>query len=575
MNKQNLGIYIRVSTQKQADKGLSADDQKERGIELAKKLGWSHKLYDDRGISATKISYKDRRLAELIQDCQDGILSGIFCVDIDRWSRDKNYEEGQVIITLIKATGVQVFTTTGEYKLDDPSTEFLMRLKTLFASFETQNRRNSIIRNLERSAKKGHAKGGAFLPYGYKKDENKLMFIDQEEAKIVRWIYKQAFDGKGKGCMVISRLLNEKGVLTKQGKMVKDGTYTGMIVRGKKQTEFKWRDKTVLGILQNPIYKGERKHRDITVPSPVIIEPTYWDAVQIKIQNRNQYKDTNNIYEYLLKGLIMCPNCGRKIQGKKRANGKDNCYTCMSYRHPGESCNNRGINIEYLNDLVCDNILSMDTLIEEALANKDVQAMIKKYKQLVKGYDEKITDLKKKQDKIIDAVADGTLSKDVVKKRMEVIEAELIGLENIRTIEERALSITKEKDALLKVAQDGIKEFRKMKTFNDRAGFVATAIRQITVRWIEEYRAYDIVILFRINNLENYLISKQVIVNRDGRDANRVTVNKVLSEYVTLRNFIQADETNGVLYYEPMVEYSDMAVRKKPPVKHKNGKLVW
>lgn len=571
--QQVLGIYIRVSTTKQAEKGLSADDQKERGIEKAKELGWDYKLYDDRGISASKISFKDRYLNELIIDSKAKVLSGIYCTDIDRWSRDSNYDEGQIIISLIKISGVQVFTPNGEFKLNDPTTELMVRIKSLFASFEAINRKGSVIRGLERSATLGHTKGGAYLQYGYKRGDNKMLVIDSEEVKWVKWIYRQAFDGKGKGCMVIARLLNEKGVPTKIMNTIKNEGRTGMIVRGKKQTEFKWRDKTVLGILKNPIYKGIRVMKGKEYEAPVIIEPEYWDAVQIKIQNRNQYKDTNNIYEYLLKGLIMCPICGRKIQGKKRANGKDNCYTCMSYRE-GPNCGNRGINIEYLNDLVCENIKSMDKLIEIALSDTKLQQKIKKHKTEILWQNQKIVELTKKKDKYLDAILDGTVSKEQIRSRLDSIDTELMIRHNNIRIEERGININEQKEALMKVARDGIKDFKVMKTFNDRAGFIATAIKQITVRWIEEYRAYDIVIQFRLNQLENYLISKQVVVNRDGRDAQQKTVNKVLSENVTLENLIQVDG-ESVLYSQPTVDFTDSAMRSKPPIKGRNGKIIW
>jgi len=114
-----------------------------------------------------------------------------------------------------------------------------------------------------------------------------------------------------------------------------------------------------------------------------------------------------------------------------------------------------------------------------------------------------------------------------------------------------------------------------MKTFNQRAGFIATAIKQITVRWVEEYRAYDIVIMFKLNQLENYLISKEVLVNRDGRDAHQRTVNKVLTENIRLENFIQVDEENNVLYSEPSVDYLEKAIRSRPPIKTNSGIIIW
>lgn len=551
-NKKTLGIYIRVSTIKQSEKGLSADNQKESGIALAKQLGWNYKLYDDRGVSASRISFKDRHLSELIQDCKDGVLEGIYCVDIDRWSRDKNYEEGQVIITLIKESGVKVFTQTGEFKLDDPSTEFLMRLKSLFASFETLNRVASIKRNLKKSAEMGRAKGGAYLPYGYKKNENKLLVIDEEEAKVVRKIYKLAFEGKGKGTLVIARMLNEQGIPTK----IMNTGGSGMLVRGEKKTTFLWRDKTVLGILKNPIYKGERIHKGEVVPAPVIIEPEFWDAVQIKVKNRNQYKDTNNLYQYLLKGLILCPKCGSKIQGKKRANGKDNCYTCTSNRN-GPNCGNRGINIECLNEIVTDNVLQMDKVIEAGLNDAGLVNKIAQHNRRLKERNNKIAELKKKQEKYLDAIIEGITSKEVLKNRLGSIELSIAALEQRNALEQKSLGLIQQKEALLTLAKEAIQRFKTLKTFDDKAGFLAEVIKVITVRWVEENNAYDIVITFKFDQLENYLISKEILIDRNGRKDGKA-INKILSERITVESLLVVDEDSNVMHSEPLVEYTDL-----------------
>ena len=50
---KHLAIYCRVSTEEQAKKGLSLNDQEQRGIELAKKLKMRWVVYSDEGVSGT------------------------------------------------------------------------------------------------------------------------------------------------------------------------------------------------------------------------------------------------------------------------------------------------------------------------------------------------------------------------------------------------------------------------------------------------------------------------------------------------------------------------------------------
>lgn len=550
--KSVLGIYIRVSTAKQADKGLSADQQKLAGIKLANELGWDYKLYDDRGVSGSKISFKDRYLNELLNDCKKdkksnkAVLDGIFCVDIDRWSRDKNYEEGQVIITLIKESGVKVFTPTGEYKLSDPSVEFMLRLKSLFASFEVNNRVGSIERNLRRSAELGRIKGGALLPYGYKQGDNKMMVIDDYEAKVVKQIYKMASEGKG--TKVIAGYLNNKGYQTKAERMGR-----GMTVRGVKKYKFVWRDKVVYDILTNSLYKGERKHKGEIFKCPAIIDGDLFDFIQDELKGRNQFKDTTNKYQYLLKGLIECPNCGKKIQGKKRANGKDNCYTCTSNRL-GPNCGNKGINIEYLNELVCSNVLQLDDIVLEAFSSEEIAKKTKEFKETLKRIDSCIITLEDEQSTLID-LSIKTKNNTAVAKKLDDIQKSLDHQNEWKTNVEKELQIEDEKDTLLAVANEGIKHFKTLKKHDDKVVFLHSIIEKITIRWDAEYYTYDICILFKLNQLQRYLFSKEIVINRTGRQDGK-SVTKVLSEKVTLCRSVHVDEDDFIIWEQSEANYT-------------------
>lgn len=546
LTKSTLGVYIRVSTLKQAEKGLSADLQLKQGIDLAKQLGWDYKIYDDRGVSGSKVSYNDRNLGYLIKDCQKKTLSGIYCVDIDRWSRDSKYTEGQVIITLIKESNVRVFTQSGEINFNDVNTELMQRIKSLFASFEVKTKVNRIKDTLKTSAENGRVKGGAHLPYGYKKGENKMMIIDEYEAKIVREIYQLA--NEGKGTKVIAGILNSKRYPTKS---VRNGK--SMKVRGEQKTEFLWRDKVVYDILTNSIYKGERKHKGEIFKAPIIIDAKLFDYIQDELKSRNQFKDTTNRYDFLLKGLIECPICGSKIQGKKRANGKDNCYTCTSNRI-GPNCGNRGINIEYLDDLVCSNIRNLDLIIEEAFTSDEIASRTKDYKKQLKAANERIKQLEREQETLID-LASRTRNNNAVAKKLDIAQSQLDKAIELKEAIEKELSIDTEKDALISVATEGIKHFRKLRVFDDKVSFIRSVIEKIKVEWVSKEKSYHIQLFFRLNKLQQYLITKDIVVNRNGRKGGKA-VSVILSEKVTINHTINVDVDNNVNFTLTEANYS-------------------
>ena len=48
-----IGIYNRVSTEKQASQGVSLRDQKQRGIEFCKKENYEYEIFQDSGLSGS------------------------------------------------------------------------------------------------------------------------------------------------------------------------------------------------------------------------------------------------------------------------------------------------------------------------------------------------------------------------------------------------------------------------------------------------------------------------------------------------------------------------------------------
>ncbi|MBB3056811.1 recombinase family protein [Mucilaginibacter gotjawali] len=408
----HLGIYIRVSTQQQANEGISTHEQRESGISKANLLGWTYTIYDDSAQSGS-ISYLDRPgMRQLMLDVDAGKLGGMFSVDIDRWSRDGKYEEPQIIISIFKSSGIKIFTPSGELNLQDPNIEFMSRIQGLTSSYYRIQTQIKIKRALVQSAKEGNAGGGPLLPYGYKKVK-KLLVINPEEAKVVELIFKMYIDGKG--TFVIADYLNMNKIPTRRN-LIQNGQMT--IKRGERRKangevipegkviksgdDFRWRDKTVLGMLKNPIYKGQRRYRELTVESPIIIDPIVFDTVQNLIEDKKHFREAPysksgaTVNKFLLKGLIKCGQCGQSFYGKKRIDIKrDNAYCCLSQRYKGKFCGTNGISIEYLDDLVWSEVKKIKQNVLEYFKNMEEGDDIKTFKDLLHKSEKEIEELNK------------------------------------------------------------------------------------------------------------------------------------------------------------------------------------
>ena len=85
-NKPLAAIYVRVSTQDQAQHGFSLDAQEDSLQNYAKALGYEiYKLYRDEGKSAKDL--KRPEMINLLKDAEAKKFQAIFIYKLDRFSR--------------------------------------------------------------------------------------------------------------------------------------------------------------------------------------------------------------------------------------------------------------------------------------------------------------------------------------------------------------------------------------------------------------------------------------------------------------------------------------------------------
>jgi DNA invertase Pin-like site-specific DNA recombinase len=319
-------------------------------------------------------------LTKLLSNLRSGVkkYDMVFTWEISRISRDP--DEGQKILLQFSEMGVPIYVKNismcthleGEYdrfgKLKrNQMFGIVFTLLSEFAATEAEYIRERSISGLRLKKKNGHAGGGVFLPYGYTRDENKMLVVDQVEAMVVREIFEHA--AKGCGLKTICHILNEAGVPTKSQKVVAKGTIvtkgSGNSKRVKKTDHIRWEEGTLQSILTNALYKGERKIKvdekwengkkvDIygVVPAEPIVSPELFERVQKLRSDKFNKRVIEMRYLYLLKGLCTCGVCGRQYYARYKPGGTDAYYQCSSRRHKDQVCGNMGVNIEALESTV-------------------------------------------------------------------------------------------------------------------------------------------------------------------------------------------------------------------------------
>jgi len=326
MKQYRAGIYLRLSKEQEGENN-SIEAQREITTRYAFKKGYTiAKEYIDNGYSG--ILDTRPALNEMIIDITRGYINMVIVKDISRLTRNKNktgwYTELFFPDNDVRFIAVTEFIDTGErYEIDDS-----IMLRGIANQYYIMDISKKVKAN-----KKAMKESGKFIensvPYGYKKrdtDKHQIM-IDNKVAGIIIQIYDKYIEGETSS--KIAEYLNHQKVKT-------PSQYKKM-----KNMSEHWQAEQINSILRNPFYMGNRimnqyetdyrkkvckknTQRDKWIikenTHEAIIPKWKYEKVQkIKQGKQGQKKVT---YEFLLKDLVYCGECQKRLQYKiyKKAN---------------------------------------------------------------------------------------------------------------------------------------------------------------------------------------------------------------------------------------------------------------
>lgn len=265
------------------------------------------KVYTDEGISATNTKHRDG-FKEMVRDALDGKIDLIITKSVSRFAR--NTVDSLTTVRKLKEHGVEIYFEKENIFTFDSKGELLITIMSSLAQEESR----SISENVTWGQRKRFADGKVSMPYkqflGYEKGEDGTPVVNEEEAAIVRLIYKLFLEGKTPAG--VCRYLDAQGIPTPSGKK-------------------KWSQTTVGSILSNEKYKGDAllqkkftvdflmkkmKPNEGEVPQyyvehshEAIINPTEWDMVQAEIARRKalgRAYSGNSVFS----SKLVCGDCG-------------------------------------------------------------------------------------------------------------------------------------------------------------------------------------------------------------------------------------------------------------------------
>jgi hypothetical protein len=477
-----IGIYCRISKHKAEGKDVSIETQLEQGIAFAKSEGLEYKSFIDRAISGTKDDIKDRpEFALLLDSINKGIITKVFCFDQSRIER--NSRIWNLFVYTMQKAKCQYYPGGTFLDLDVPANRLFTGIISLTNEFYSTLTGQKVKLAHYKNSLKGKSHG--ITAYGYVRDENGLLKIHDEQAKIIRRIFKMS--GEGIGVYTIAKRLNEEGVPTKfndyTGQFKRRDIYTNQYTYFRK-ADVRWRGNVVYLILTNQIYKGIRKwnNGENETKVPVIIDETTWDSVNKNLEENRKKPGKRDEYHYLLNGLVFCGNCGKEYRGKKRLKGRDNAYKCKSKLRDPQSCSSRALSIPKLETFIIKHLFESKDLQKFLAGQSENKSETDNLNRKLVVLKKEIGKYKKAEKKAYDRLLDPEYEDDdEIKERLRTIKKKIQDHEqNIEIIENKLI----ERDSKNRIARINkiIGEYKLTSGFDDTKALVHSIIKKITIQ---------------------------------------------------------------------------------------------
>ena len=473
--KKKCGLYMRVSTEDQAREGFSLPEQKARLEAFCKFKGYEIiDYYTDAGISAKTGNHRPE-FERLKNDIKAKRINTIVALKLDRITR--SIYDWENLMTFLDENDAYLDCVNDEINTTSANGKMISRLLMSVSQNEIEKTSERTKIGLAGAIKQGHIPHIA--PLGYKRKDKKLV-IDYSTKDIIIRIFDLYYNGYS--YQKISNLFNEEKVLGKDN----------------------WRDSTIVGILENEIYKGDFVHGKKTkhptyyedVVDPIISKEMWADCQVQKKKHSRSYKRTLT-YLYLQK--LKCPKCGRVLGGKATTKKNGNAYFYYYCNDCKIEFKEKIIN-DYFNQFISE-------LVEyDSVVNQFFLPMIKqKFDEPKEQLEKEINEQKVKLERIKKAYINGAFEVQEYKKEKKIVEKAIEELQNkLETTDcTEELRFTP-KDILLKRDIDFINKIKLDKEYQERTKTWKDYTRQEQADLIMKY----------VDDIELALVGKEVVVKQ-------------------------------------------------------------
>jgi site-specific DNA recombinase len=292
---EDAAIYCRISHVKDDDQ-TGVDRQERICREVIKRLGLvvaQVHVFIDNNRSAWQRNQQRKGWDALLEVARNEGIRHIVAYHPDRLMRQpKDLEE---LLTISDEHGITLHGQANQRDLSDPDDRFFLRIEVAHACRSSDDTSRRLKDAMVDRARDGKPHSGK-RRYGYTADG---MTIIPEEAGIVLWIFESFLAGMTP--YAIAADLDRRNIPTVQGK--------------------RWGANGVLRVLDSRHVAGILVFRGKEIGPgtwPAIIGPGMWaETRERRVYRSAVAKETRSPDRYyLLRGLVWCAACGRRMAGK-------------------------------------------------------------------------------------------------------------------------------------------------------------------------------------------------------------------------------------------------------------------
>jgi site-specific DNA recombinase len=373
---KRAALYARVSTDKQEREETVASQ-----VALLQQTAAAHgyevlpgNVFIDDGISGTRL---DRPALDRLRDLAvEGAFEVMLVTAPDRLARRYAYQV--VLVEEFIRNGCEVVFVHQSLGAS-PEEQMLLQMQGVFAEYERALIQERTRRGRLFAARQGRVNWGN-PPYGYtyvRKTPTtpQHLVINEAEAEMVRQIYRWCVEEQLSSYAIHQRL-------------------TAHGIPPRKSPRGQWAQSSVIEILRDSIYKGEayynrtqpgdvrrpygqrglkdrrpgngqgRTRRPptewIPVRVPALIDPDTWERAQAQlIRNRERAQRNNTRHPYLLRSLLVCGRCGRRMVGTWSAQGGRYICALRYPRYMPGACTGRSLSATLIEACIWDHVKAL------------------------------------------------------------------------------------------------------------------------------------------------------------------------------------------------------------------------